>query len=71
MLVQETVSKDDTEDIPVMGRMEFILDSVGAVSDNSINFISNGIEYYISSDNMTEEEMMQVAESISPVAVMK
>lgn len=71
MLVQETVSKDDNEDIPVMGRMEFVLDSLGAVSDNSINFISNGIEYYISSDSMTEEEMMQVAESISPVAVMK
>ena len=71
MLVQETVSKDENEDIPVMGRMEFVLDSLGAVSDNSINFISNGIEYYISSDSMTEEEMMQVAESISPVAVMK
>lgn len=71
ILVQETINKTDSEDIPVMGRPEFILDSVGAVSDNSVSFISNDIEYYLSSDSMTTEEMMQVAESISPVAVMK
>lgn len=72
ILVQETVkTEEDSEDIPVMGEPTFILDTVGAVSSNSINFISNGVEYYLSSDNLTTEEMMQVAESISPVAVMK
>ena len=72
IIVQETVSiKDEQEDIPVSGDIEFIADSIGAVSGNSINFISNGIEYYISSESLTPEEMMQVAESISPVSVMK
>lgn len=72
ILVQETIkTEEDSEDIPVMGEPTFILDTVGAVSSNSINFISNGVEYYLSSDNLTTEEMMQVAESISPVAVMK
>lgn len=72
ILVQETVSiKDDIEDIPVSGEPNFITDTVGAVSKNSVEFISNGVEYYLTSDNLTTEEMMQVAESISPVAVMK
>ena len=72
VLVQETVSVSDDDDvIPVSGDIEFITDTIGAVSSSSVNFISNGIEYYISSDNLTKEEMMQVAESISPVAVMK
>ncbi len=72
ILVQETIKQsDESEDIPVMGEPTFVLDTVGAVSDKSISFISNGVEYYLSSDNMTTQEMMQIAESISPVAVMK
>ena len=70
ILVQETISAEE-ESIPVIGEPSFITDSVGAISNNSINFMSNGIEYYLSSDNLTKEEMMQIAESISPVAVMK
>jgi len=70
ILVQETVNTNE-EDIPVMGEPTFVTDTIGAISSNSIEFISNGISYYLSSDNLTKEEMMQVAESISPVAVMK
>ena len=71
ILVQETINDTSEEDIPVMGNPEFVLDTIGAVSSNSVEFISNGINYYLTSDSLTEEEMMQVAESISPVAVMK
>ena len=70
VMVQETVSLDK-EVMSVSGDPEFITDTVGAISDNSIEFISNGIEYYISSETMNSNEMMQVAESLSPVAVMK
>ena len=71
ILVQETVSTSEEEDIPVMGEPTFITDTVGALSSNSVEFISNSVEYYLTSDSLTTEEMMQVAESISPVAVMK
>ena len=72
ILVQETVDvEDEIEDIPVSGEPIFITDTIGAVSDNSVSFISNGIEYYLSSNSLTEEEMIQVAESMSPIAVMK
>ena len=70
ILVQETMNSKE-ESIPVMGEPTFITDTVGAISKNSVNFVSNGIEYYLSSDSLTTEEMMQIAESISPVAVMK
>lgn len=72
ILVQETISvKDEIENVPVSGEPEFVTDTIGAVSGSSISFISNGIEYYLSSDNLTEQEMLQVAESISPITVMK
>lgn len=70
VIVQETVNSDK-EVMSVNGDPEFITDTVGAISDNSIEFISNGIEYYISSETMSSNEMMQVVESLSPVAVMK
>ncbi len=70
IMVQETVNRDK-EVMSVSGDPEFITDTVGAISDNSIEFISNGVEYYISSENMNSHEMMQVAESLSPIAVMK
>ena len=72
ILVQETVSKnEDEEDVPVMGSPTFITDTIGALSNDSLSFISNGVEYYLSSDSLTTEEMMQVAESMSPASVMK
>lgn len=70
IMVQETVDLDK-EEMSVSGDPEFIVDTVGAISDNSIEFISNGISYYISSDSMNSHEMMQVAESLSPITVMK
>lgn len=72
ILVQETVNvTDEKEDIPVSGEPTFLLDTIGAISNNSLSFISNGIEYYLASDSLTTEQMVQVAESINPVAVMK
>ena len=70
IMVQETVDLEN-EEMSVSGDPEFIVDTVGAISDNSIEFISNGIMYYISSDEMNSHEMMQVAESLSPITVMK
>ena len=72
LLSGETIDRNKAMTLPaVSGAVNFITDTVGAISSNSVNFISNGVEYYLSSDSLTTEEMMQVAESISPVAVMK
>ncbi len=72
ILVEEAVSRtDEMEIIPVYGEPTILMDSVAALSDSSVNFISNGIEYYIASESLTREEILQVAESISTIPVMK
>ena len=72
ILVEEAVSKsDEMEIIPVYGEPTIILDSVAALSDSSVNFISNGIEYYIASESLTKQQILQVAESISTFPNMK
>ena len=72
ILVEESVSvSDEMEIIPVYGEPTILMDTVGALSDSSVNFISNGVEYYIASESLTMQEILQVAESISSIPVMK
>ncbi len=72
MLVQETSSYSDTlETIPMYGEPELIADSVAAVSDSSVTWISNGIEYYVVSETMKADELITVARSISALPVGK
>ena len=72
ILVEEVaVKSDEYETIPVYGEPTILLDSIGALSNNSANFISNGIEYYISGENLTSEDIINVAESINSISVMK
>lgn len=72
MLVEETASvAEETEIIPVVGDPHIILDTVAAVTDTSISFVSNGIEYYIASDVMSQDELINVARSLSVSALEK
>ena len=72
IIVEESVnSSKETQVTPVYGEPTIISDSIAALSDSSVNFISNGIEYYIASDSLTMQEIIQVAESISTMPVMK
>lgn len=72
ILVEESVSAStEMETIPVYGEPTILMDTVGALSESSVNFISNGIEYYIASESLTMQEILQVAESISSIPVMK
>ena len=71
MLVEETVTvEDDMMIIPVYGEPELLLDTIGSITENSANWISNGIEYYAVSDTLTGEELLQVVQSISVIPVM-
>ena len=72
ILVEETASMaDDLQIIPVYGDPTMIVDTIGALSDSSVNFITNGVEYYIASESLTTQEIIQVAKSISSLPVMK
>ena len=72
MIVQETASiSNDLTTIAIDGEPEIIADTVAAVSDSSISWISNGIEYYVVSDKLDKEELVSVAKSVSVMPVGK
>ena len=41
------------------------MDAIGPISDNSISWTSNNIDYYITSSVMSKKELLEVAQSIS------
>ena len=72
MLVQETASiEDEFTTIPMYGEPDLLVDTVAAISDSSITWVSNGIEYYVVSDALDKEELLTVAKSISVMPVGK
>ena len=72
MLIEETVSmSDEHQIIPTYGDLELLSDTIAVVNDNSVNWVSNGIEYYVISDVMAKNELLEVARSISIIPVSK
>ena len=69
-VVQETMS-DDLSTNYVYGDPYLILDTVGSITDYSVSWISNGIEYSVMSDSMEIDELLTVAQSISVKPVSK
>ena len=70
LLVQETAQINNTTDY-IAGDPYLILDTIGAVTDYSVSWINNGIEYSVVSDTLKIDELISVAESISPKVVGK
>lgn len=72
LLVEETANiQKDFSIIPIFGEPYFLNDTVGAATENSLNWISGGIEYYLVSDVMGKTELMEIANSISAIPIMK
>ncbi len=68
ILVEETVDKtDEFLIIPTYGEPYLMMDTVATLSNNSINWISDGIEYYIVSDVMSQIELVEIASSITKI----
>lgn len=72
ILVEETATySDNPEIIPTYGDVELIGSSLAVINDNSANWFDSGIEYYVVSDVMSTEELLQVVKSISVLPVSK
>ena len=69
-VVQETLSNINSTDY-VYGDPYLIQDTVGAITDYSVSWISNGMEYSVLSDKMNKNELISVAESLSVEALGK
>lgn len=73
-LVEEVSEVNDEHVIvPTFGELELLADSVAIVNNNSVNWYSNGIEYYLASNTMETGEILEIVRSISvlPVANLK
>ncbi len=72
MLIEETAAISDEHIIvPTSGDITQLIDTIGVVNDNSLNWVSNGIEYYVISDVASTDELLDVARSISVLPVSK
>lgn len=72
LLVEETVkTMDEFTVIPTMGEPAMFMDTVGVLSENSISFTSGGISYYLVSDVMNQDELIEIANSINVLPTMK
>lgn len=72
LLVEETAEKpDEFEVIPTYGDPIQLMDTVGSISEGAISWQSNGIEYYIVSDVLSQNDLIDVARSISTLPVSK
>lgn len=66
-LVQEPIEIGESATIPVFQPGE-LLDmgfTIGAITDHSISFEKDGISFFIASNDLTQEEMIEVAASIT------
>ena len=72
LLVEETASiEEEFSIIPTYGEPYLLIDTVGALTENSITWSSNGIDYYIVSDVMSQDELVDIARSVNVVPNMK
>ena len=70
IFVQETVKPSSSlEVIPTYGEPFMLVDTVGSLTDTSYTWTSNGVEYYIVSDQMDKKELLEVAKSVNVMSV--
>lgn len=70
MLIQETVNNDENY-ISVYGEPYQLSNSIGILDDSSLSWINNGIEYYLVSNSLNSEQLVNVANSLSVAAINK
>lgn len=72
LLVEETLDVfQDFTVIPSFGEPIQLMDTIGVMTDNSLSWVSNDIEYYLVSDVMSTEELLDIAQSIVGITSFK
>ena len=70
LLVEETASvMEEFTVIPTYGEPYMFMDTLGVMTDTSLSWTSNGIEYYLISEVMSKDELIEVAQSIYELPV--
>ena len=72
LLVEETAEVfNDFTIIPTSGEPYQLMDTLGVMTSNSLSWTSGNIEYYIVSEVLSQDEMVEIAQSITGVASIK
>ena len=72
LLVEENATTmEEFTIIPTYGEPYRLMDTLGVMTDNSLSWESNGIEYYLVSDVLNQDELIEIAQSIYSLPTMK
>lgn len=72
MLVEQKASKEDEMTIiPTSGDLDLFRDSIAIIGDSSVSWVSDNIEYYLVSSDLSSSELINVAKSISSLPISK
>lgn len=72
LLVEETADVfNEFTVIPSEGEPFQLMDTLGVMTANSLSWTSGGVEYYLVSDVMSNDEMVEIAQSITGITSMK
>lgn len=72
MVIQETIKPtEELLTIPMYGEPYIVTGTVGALSDSSVTWVNNGVEFYVVSDVLNANDLLQVANSIGTLPVGK
>ncbi|MDD3392837.1 MAG: hypothetical protein PHE54_04785, partial [Bacilli bacterium] len=72
MFIQETASvEEEIISIPMNGEPVVLANTIAAVSDTSVTWTVEGMDYYLVSDTVSIDELLDIANSISVMPVGK
>ena len=65
-MIQEPASYSETGNLEtVAGEPVLINGTIGALSDNSITWVDRGVEFFLVSETLEEDELVSVASSMT------
>jgi len=68
ILIEEKANiSSEFEIIPVFGDPMMVADTVAALSANSLSWSSGSVDYYLASNELTQEEMLTIASSLGNI----
>ena len=70
-IIEETATLSDNSVVTVSGSIYQVAGVFGIKEDNSISWTSNGLEYYVISEDLSNEELRSVANSMVVLPVSK
>ena len=71
MLIQETIDYNDDNMLSVSGNPYQLVDTVGVLDETSITWINDGISYYLVSNSLDQNQLVEIANSMATAAIVK